>query len=54
MNYETDEINKENMNEFWTFIAVKKSEKYVTYNKIREAITFPYKSHTRLISNQYI
>ena len=36
-NYETDEINKENINEFWTLIADQKSEKYKTYNKIRQA-----------------
>ena len=36
-NYETDEINKENMNEFWIFIADQKSEKYITHNKIRQA-----------------
>ena len=36
-NYETDEINKENVNEFWIFIADQKSEKYITYNKIRQA-----------------
>ena len=35
-NYETDEINKENMGEFWIFIADQKSEKYITYNKIRQ------------------
>ena len=29
-NYETDEINKENMNEFWILIADQKSEKYKT------------------------
>ena len=33
-NYETDEINKENMNEFWIFIADQISEKFITYNKI--------------------
>ena len=37
MNYETDEINKENMNEFWIFIADQKSEKYITYSKILQA-----------------
>ena len=36
-NYETDEINKVNMNEFLIFIADRKSEKYITYNKIRQA-----------------
>ena len=36
-NYETDEINKENMNELSTFIADQKSEKYITCNKIRQA-----------------
>ena len=36
-NYETDEINKENMNKFWIFIADQKSEKYRKYNKIQEA-----------------
>ena len=30
-------LNKENMNKFWTFIAVQKSEKYIIYNKIRQA-----------------
>ena len=34
-NYKTDEVNKENMNEFWIFITDQKSEKYITYNKIR-------------------
>ena len=33
-NYKTDETNKENMNEFWIFIARQKTEKYITYNKI--------------------
>ena len=36
-NYKTDEINKENMNKFWIFIADQKSEKYITYNKVRQA-----------------
>ena len=36
-NYKTDEINKENMSEFWIFIADQKSEKYITYNKIQQA-----------------
>ena len=36
-NYEMDEINKENMSEFWIFIADQKSEKYITYSKIRYA-----------------
>ena len=36
-NYETDEIKKENMNEFWIFIADQKSEKYKTYITIRKA-----------------
>ena len=35
-NYETDEINKEIMNEFWIFTAVQKSGKHITYNKIRQ------------------
>ena len=34
--YETYKINKENMNKFWIFIAAQKSEKYITYNKIRQ------------------
>ena len=37
MNYETDEIKKENLNESWIFIAEQKSEKYIIYNKIRQA-----------------
>ena len=37
MNYETDEIIKENMNEFWIFIANQKSEKYITYDKTQQA-----------------
>ena len=36
-NYETDEINKENMSEFSIFIAGQTSEKYIKYNKIRQA-----------------
>ena len=32
----TDEINKENTNEFWIFIANQKWEKYITYNEIRQ------------------
>ena len=36
-NYKTDQVNKENMNEFSIFIADQKSEKYITYNKIRQA-----------------
>ena len=35
-NYETDKIDKENMNEFCNFIADQKSEKYIVYNKIRQ------------------
>ena len=35
-NYEKDEINKENMNEFCIFIADQKSEKCITYNKVRQ------------------
>ena len=36
MNYETDEINKENIKEFCIFIADQKIRKYKTYNKIRQ------------------
>ena len=36
-NQETDDINRENMNEYCIFIADQKSEKYITYNKIRQA-----------------
>ena len=36
-NYKTDEINKGNMNGYCVFIAHQKSEKYITYNKIRQA-----------------
>ena len=36
-NYETGKIDKENVNEFWIFITDQKSEKYLTYNKIRQA-----------------
>ena len=34
INYKTNKINTGNMTEFWIFIADKKSEKYITYNKI--------------------
>ena len=37
-NCETDEINKENMNDFCIFISAdQKVRKYKTYNKIRQA-----------------
>ena len=40
-NYETNEINKENINEFWIFISDQKLEKYITNNKIRQANLVP-------------
>ena len=35
-NYETDEINNENMKEFCIFVTDQKIGKYKTYNKIRQ------------------